>query len=50
LITKAIYEKSWGYLNIKNTHFYVSAGYGAWGPPIRTVSRPEIIVINLKFE
>jgi hypothetical protein len=48
-ITKAIYEQSWGYLKINKTHFYVSAGYGIWGPPIRTVSRPEIIIINLEF-
>lgn len=50
LITKAIYEISMGYGKIKNTHLYVSGGYGIWGPPIRTVSRPEIIIINLKFE
>ncbi|OGU59434.1 MAG: hypothetical protein A2X64_00795 [Ignavibacteria bacterium GWF2_33_9] len=49
-ITSAIYKKSFGYIKVKNTNFYVSAGFGVWGPPIRTVSRPEIIVINIKFK
>ncbi|MGB9702821.1 MAG: metallophosphoesterase [Candidatus Kapaibacteriota bacterium] len=49
-ITKAIYEKSYGYLKINNTNFFVSSGYGLWGPPIRTINRPEIVVINLNFQ
>lgn len=48
-ITKAIYEKSFGYLKINKTHFYVSCGYGVWGPPIRTVSRSEIVRIDINF-
>ncbi len=46
-ITQMIYELSWGYLNKENTHFYVSSGVGGWGPPIRTVNRPEILSIQL---
>ncbi|OGU55676.1 MAG: hypothetical protein A2V66_01945 [Ignavibacteria bacterium RBG_13_36_8] len=49
-ITQKIYEVSWGYLQKGNTHYYVSCGVGGWGPPIRTVSRPEIIELVLKFE
>lgn len=46
-ITKAIFEISRGYGKIGNTHFYVSSGYGTWGPPIRTNSRSEIIVLEI---
>jgi predicted MPP superfamily phosphohydrolase len=49
-ITKAIFEISWGYGNKGDTHYYVSSGVGGWGPPIRTVNRPEIISIKLSFQ
>ena len=48
-ITGKIFELSWGYLIKGDTHFYVSSGIGGWGPPIRTVNRPEIISIKLHF-
>jgi uncharacterized protein len=46
-ITSAIFDISEGYRKINETHFYVSSGYGTWGPPIRTNSRSEIIVIEI---
>ena len=46
-ITKAIFELSSGYLKKGNTHYFVSTGFGTWGPPVRTGNRPEIIVIDL---
>lgn len=49
-ITKAIYELSWGYKKINNAHFYVSSGYGGWGPPVRTGNRPELVNIRVHFE
>lgn len=49
-LTKAIYELSWGSLKKGNTYFYVSNGYGTWGPPVRLGNRPEIAVITLKNE
>jgi hypothetical protein len=49
-ITNMIFEVSWGYKKIGNTHVYVSSGAGGWGPPIRTVNRPEIINIKLIFD
>ena len=49
-ITGLVYEKSRGYLQKGNTHYYVSAGVGGWGPPVRTVSRPEIVHIKLDFD
>lgn len=48
-ITRAIFEVSRGYLKKGNTHYYVSSGVGGWGPPIRTVSRPEILNIHINF-
>jgi predicted MPP superfamily phosphohydrolase len=50
LITKKVYELSWGYKKKGSTHYYVSCGVGTWGPPIRTANRPEIINIKLQFE
>jgi hypothetical protein len=49
-ITKKVYELSYGYLKIENTHYYVSCGAGTWGPPVRTGSRPEIINLKLRFD
>jgi len=48
-ITKAIYEVSWGYKRKGNSQFYVSSGYGGWGPPVRTGNRPEILDIYITF-
>ena len=49
-ITKAVYELSWGYLKKGNTNFYVSSGFGSWGPPVRLGNTPEVVVFNLKFD
>jgi uncharacterized protein len=49
-ITEAIFELSWGYLKKGNTNFYVSSGYGSWGPSVRVGNRPEVVVFNLKFD
>lgn len=48
-ITGLIYEISWGYKKSGHTHFYVSCGYGTWGPPVRTSTRPEIVHIRMRF-
>lgn len=47
-ITQAMYRLSWGYLKIGQTNFYVSCGYGTWGPPIRLGNRPEVVFITLE--
>lgn len=49
-ITKAIFELSWGYLKKGSTNFYVSSGFGSWGPPVRLGNTPEVVVFNIKFE
>jgi predicted MPP superfamily phosphohydrolase len=48
LITRAVYEVSWGYLRKGKTHIYVSSGIGSWGPPVRTGNHPELVRILLK--
>ena len=48
-ITKAIFEVSRGYKMKGNSHFYVSTGFGTWGPPIRIGNRPEIVVFDISF-
>lgn len=48
-ITRAIYEVSTGILKKENTYFYVSKGFGGWGPPVRTGHRPEVVNIRLRF-
>ncbi|HRW84387.1 MAG TPA: metallophosphoesterase [Bacteroidales bacterium] len=49
LITKRMYEVSYGYLRKGNSQFIVSSGFGLWGPRVRSGSRPEVLLINVSF-
>jgi uncharacterized protein len=49
-ITEAIFELSWGLKQKGNTTFYVSSGFGSWGPPVRTGNTPEVVVFNIRFD
>lgn len=49
-ITQAIFEVSKGYKRKGESHFYVSTGFGGWGPTVRIGNRPEIIDIFITFE
>ena len=49
-ITNKIFEVSRGYKQKGTSHFYVSTGYGTWGPPVRLGNRPEVMVFNLHFK
>lgn len=49
-ITNRLFEQDWGFLKKGKTLFYVSCGIGVWGPPIRTSSRPEVVVLNISFQ
>ncbi len=49
LITKMIYEQSWGYLKKNKTQYYISCGAGTWGPPVRIGSTSEIVNLKIKF-
>jgi len=49
-LTEAIFELSWGLKQKGNTTFYVSSGFGSWGPPVRTGNSPEVVVFKVKFD
>jgi predicted MPP superfamily phosphohydrolase len=49
-VTKAIFELSWGMKQKGNTTFYVSSGFGSWGPPVRLDNTPEVVVFHIKFD
>lgn len=49
-ITKSMFELSWGLMQKGTTNFYVSSGFGSWGPPVRIGNRPEVVVFKLRFD
>ena len=49
LITNKVYELSYGYIKKGETHFFVSSGIRLWGPPVRTVDKSEIMVVDILF-
>jgi predicted MPP superfamily phosphohydrolase len=49
-LIRNIFELSWGYLKKGETNFYVSSGFGTWGPTVRVGNRPEVAVFKLKFD
>ena len=48
-IIKTIFNLSKGYKKIDNSHFFVSSGFGTWGPPIRIGNKPEVVNIIIAF-
>ena len=50
LIMRNLYQLVWGYRIIGNTHFFVTSGIRLWGPPVRTVGRSEIMIIDIVFK
>ena len=48
-VLDAIWRVSYGKARIADTHIYVSCGAGTWGPPVRTSSRPEVILLDIVF-
>ena len=48
-VTRAIYELSYGYMKKGKTNFIVSSGFGLWGPRVRSGSRSEVVLINIRF-
>ena len=50
LITRSMYELSWGYKKLNGTHFFVTSGAQGWGPPVKTSSPSEIMEIDVNFQ
>jgi predicted MPP superfamily phosphohydrolase len=46
-IVASMYEKSYGLYRKGSTNYFISSGAGVWGSPVRTVGRPEIVIINI---
>ena len=46
-ITGLIFEEDWGYLKKKNTHFYISSGYGTAVVPIKVGNFAEVVNIKI---
>ncbi len=42
-ITGLLFEEDWGYLKKKDTHFYISSGYGTAVVPLRVGNNSEIV-------
>lgn len=49
LIVERLYEEEFGTYRKGKTWYYVSCGVGFWGPPLRTNSRPEIVLLKIKI-
>ena len=50
LILKNFYPLSWGYRKVLNTNVFVTSGIMLWGPPVRTVGKSEIVVVEVEFK
>ncbi len=50
IMTKIAFKISWGGKKLGKTEFYVSSGWGTWGPPVRTGNVPELLDIRIRFE
>ncbi|MFN8259151.1 MAG: metallophosphoesterase [Bacteroidales bacterium] len=48
-IINQIYELAWGHRKIGNTHFFVTSGLHLWGPPVKTIGKSEIMLVNVVF-
>ena len=49
-ILNRMYELSWGYRKIRDTHFFVTSGLRLWGPPVKTAGKSEIILVDIRFK
>ena len=49
ILTKYIFDISYGYEKRGQTHFYVSSGLTLWGPPFRIGTNSELVIFELSF-
>lgn len=50
LFLQRMYELSWGYKKIRDTHFFVTSGLRLWGPPVKTAGKSEIMLVDVKMK
>ena len=50
LLTKALFDLSYGYKKTGDTHYYVTSGVALWGPPFRIGTNSEIVVFECCFQ
>lgn len=48
LVTRRMYELDYGSKDFASLHAITCAGYGFWGPPVRTEKAPEIVLIEVR--
>jgi len=48
-LTDFLFELSYGYKKMGDTHYYVSSGLALWGPPFRIGSNSELVVFECSF-
>ncbi|MEG0380822.1 MAG: metallophosphoesterase, partial [Kurthia sp.] len=49
LITRKVFPLDYGYKKIQELHAITTSGFGFWGPPVRTNSRAELWIIDIKY-
>ncbi len=49
LVVKKLYEQEYGTYQKGETQYYISCGVGTWGPPLRTTSRPEVVLMKVRI-
>ena len=49
-VTRSLFETDWGFLRKDAMNVIVSAGFGTWGPPVRTSAASEIVEIWVTFQ
>ncbi|WP_319779637.1 metallophosphoesterase [Maridesulfovibrio sp.] len=49
LVVKKLYEQEYGTYKKGDTLYYISCGVGTWGPPLRTTSRPEVVLMKVRI-
>lgn len=47
LIVQIVYRYPWGLYKSGNSYIYTTSGTGIWGPPMRFLSRSEIVLIRI---
>lgn len=48
-IVAAFFENAYGPSRRGTTQYWVSSGAGTWGPRVRTIHRPEILLFRIRF-